>query len=139
MANSVDSNKTQTQTQAKTQRQIQATCQCDKASIRHRYPGRGEQEASSGMGATVSDSGIRDQVADSKEAKKTGAGLEVLSGRDVPLFRASAPAHRRIRESPLSNEAIFRQVRLDEFLFLKFMYVNQHSVRIVGARSLVCL
>ncbi|XP_078176862.1 membrane bound O-acyl transferase (MBOAT) family protein isoform X2 [Carex rostrata] len=117
MANSVDYNKTQTQTQTQTrsQTQSQSPSQSDKGNIRHRHPGRGEQEVSSGyddMGATISDSDRRDQVADSKEAKKTGSDVDGLSGPEVPQYRASYPAHRRIRDSPLSNEAIFRQYGL---------------------------
>lgn len=91
------------------------------------------------MGATVSDSDRRDQVADSKEAKKAGSDVDGLSGPEVPQYRASYPAHRWIRDSPLSNEAIFRQVCFDEFLFvLSLCMLISMACDLLELSSLVC-
>lgn len=57
---------------------------------------------------------------------------------DVPmkfLYRASAPAHRRVKESPLSSDAIFKQVFLIRILILSLFEFGGICGSIVGCCS----
>ncbi|KAI3911832.1 hypothetical protein MKW92_019703 [Papaver armeniacum] len=62
--------------------------------------GEEENESSSGGGGGVSGGG---------DGGGDGGGERSTNFAEKYMYRASAPAHRRVKESPLSSDAIFRQ------------------------------